>query len=516
MKVTDRYLFSSKEIKKIQKECILTNLKYNKKLDLMDNELEEYNHCQIIASIVNEHKNVQGTLFPVYYEILFDNINIIKHQSLPLFLTQKNVGNFWGSVAISENLRVNQNPNLTTLIKELFDNKYGIFSNIYKDISSIEYAMVGVEFKPFMSENTIETGYGRGKSFEEAETQAILEALERLAMYRSENKANRYLVKDGLKNTILLQEFQKIKDEEIEFIEVYNLKSKTLEWLPKQLFIFNEKMDSLAVLETSNGMALGSTYYESLLFSLLEFIERDSFLVYWHKQITLRRVNKKSLNEQQQNVISQFETHNKKVYLFDMRFDIDIPTILALVISFDEKPATYVSSASHINHTIAVDNALKEVIVAHNIYRNNPITGEKKFVKKEDVQKLSDHFNYYSGYESIELYQHLLDTEQEYDIAELFEGKPTIKTDKEAVEYILEKLSFIQDIYCCNYEMEVLNQIGFSCTKVIIPEMQTMYFGYKNRRINIKRIDQAIDQSIYKNQIKYEEGEFYDEPHPFP
>lgn len=59
--------------------------------------------------------------------------------------------------------------------------------------------------------------------------------------------------------------------------------------------------------ETSNGVALGSSYYEAALYSLFEFIERDAFLTFWHKQVPLRQIDKKSLNGKQKRLLKNLK-----------------------------------------------------------------------------------------------------------------------------------------------------------------------------------------------------------------
>lgn len=185
-----------------------------------------------------------------------------------------------------------------------------------------------------------------------------------------------------------------------------------------------------------------------------------------------------------------------------MAIDIDIPTILCLIISNKEKPATYVSSGTHIDPELAVDAALKEAIVAHNIYRTNNAVG-KLYNNKFEVEGLSDHFNYYSHPSKITTYDWLIETSKKKNLYEVYPKIEKNFSDVEAVEFVIKKMENIKEIYSVLLENRFIQNKGLYVVKVVIPEMQTMYFGYKNKRININRLDAAINNSKHRYKVEF-------------
>lgn len=484
-------------------------------IDISDNQLNDFNKCEYIEEISMIHQDIQRDeedQDQYFYEIGFSDVIVSRHL---LIKPDKIPGALYRENKLTENMRIKDSIEVENIKKQLFDNKYGTFFNVYKDISSKEYAMVGVEFKPSDRSSASETGYGRSDSFKKAESQAMLEALERYAIYNMENETSIDKLMNVIENEEQQKEFSLLANEQFRCIEVINLKNNRISRLPEQLINFCVQDEITLINETSNGVSLGSSFYEAATYSLFEFIERDAFLTFWHKQVPLRRIDNSTLTHSQQKIIKEFETEDKKVYLFDLRFDIEIPTIMSLVVSKSEKPATYVSAATHLNYNIAIEGALKEAIVAHNVYRKNRAVAAKDYIKKEEVVTLSDHFNYYSKPEAIRAYDFLLDNNEMFSVEELFH-KVTLRTDLEALQLVLRKMNHINDIYCCDMQNQLINQLGFVVTKVLIPEMQTMYFGYRNKRINLSRMDYAVQHSIYKDKVSLLEGEYYDEPHPFP
>lgn len=510
--IGDRYLTSDIPLQQ-HIQYLLGNIYNNKGIQLEGYKDFEMNRNAVIEKLLVIHddiRNEEKMYAKSVYECGIDSVEITQH-SLPVF-PETDV-DMYGENNISENCRARENINADDLVAGLFDNKYGLINNIYKDIHSVEYAVVGAQISPVGKKQVGEIGFGRSENFKKAKLEAVLEALERYSMFSINNEMRKLKVSQALHNEYQTEEFKAFLEKNVTAIEGVSLRDNNKIWMPLQLFNYANRDGFKLVAETSNGMALGSTYNEAMVYSLLEFIERDAFLNFWHKMIPLKRIKTSSLDEECLNVIKSFETDKKHVYLFDLSLDIRIPVIMALVISFDIKPCTYVSSAAHLNYNKAAASALKEAVVAHNIYRNNPAVG-KKYESKEEVIDLSDHYNYYARPEKIKTYDFLFKDITEHDINLLFD-KVNLKTDKEALDYLLSQMSHIKDIYGFELKNKVINDAGFVVTKVIIPEMQTMYFGVQNQRINKKRMEAAFRNSPY-NQSALSEERYNDEPHPFP
>lgn len=510
---SDRYLFSDQSLDDYE-AYLIKNLRNNKSVDISRDFPNEINRCSYIEGIINKHKELSADFSDNeahFFELLLYDVQIQRH-NLPIFSPPK--VDLYGENTVNVAHRVRESIDIKDILSKIFDNKYGMITNFYKDINSVQYSVVGAEISPVSNQKISEIGFGRALCFEDAKLEAVLEAMERYSMFQINNEIQSFLLDSIFKNLYLREEFKSSLYKKVKCIKGIELHSQEDVWLPLQFFNYVNHDDFKLVSETSNGMALGGSRNEARLYALLEFIERDAFLNFWHKKIPLKRIDVKSLDADAKVVIESFETETKKVYLFDMSLDIRIPVVVCLVVCPEIKPCTYITSAAHLNYHRAANSALKEAIVAHNIYSKNPAVG-KVYNSPEEVVELSDHYNYYSRPEKIKTYDFLFENSQVYPIDELYE-KVEVKTDKEALEFILKKMNHIKSIYCCELINTTINDCGFVVSKVVIPEMQTMYFGNANKRINIKRMEEAVDNSPYKNKNIIPKGSYNNEPHPFP
>lgn len=224
-----------------------------------------------------------------------------------------------------ENLRISDSVELTRFKEENFDEKYGIITNIYKDMNSSDISIVGCEFR---YKDELNFSYGREKGFKKAEDSAILELIERLAIYDVEGKIKKvsYDENNGL-NLVnpeeLLYYSQEFRNAGNKFDSSFPYKwLKVEEWgsnkgayIPLQFFSMDVDDENYFVFESSNGVALGSSIYEAKLFALFELVERDAFLNFWYKKARLYRYDKFS----EENLPSEYFS------LDDDSIRVDIP-----------------------------------------------------------------------------------------------------------------------------------------------------------------------------------------------
>ena len=130
-------------------------------------------------------------------------------------------------------------------------------------------------------------------------------------------------------------------------------------------------------------------------------------------------------------------------YIFDMTFDISIPSILCLAVDFRGKVATYISTASHVNYNVAINAAVNECLVGHRIYETNPRIGEKEYNSDYDVVEMYDHVNHASRREYIKNYDFLFESEVK-TVEELY-GSESYKIS-DSIDDAKDFLDFIRDI----------------------------------------------------------------------
>jgi len=276
------------------------------------------------------------------------------------------------------------------------------------------------------------------------------------------------------------------------------------------------------VLESSNGVALGGSLQESRLFALLELVERDAFLNFWYKKVKVYEIDRSSIPEASRKEIEIFEREGRTVYLLDITFDIEIPTVLCIVISEIDSVSTYISTASHINPEIAIKNAIYECLVGHRVYSSNETMSKKTYNNDYDVVDMTDHVSHAAKKSYIENYRFLMYVLEKKSIKELYkeyyDGKyDSFNNASELLDYLLyEKMKDQEEIYFADLTTELSYKNGFYISKIVSPKMLAMTFGHRNRRINKERIEWALSHSKYKDKSCLERGSINERVHPFP
>ncbi|SFL62243.1 ribosomal protein S12 methylthiotransferase accessory factor [Gracilibacillus orientalis] len=533
------------EINCLTKRFLINSNRLNYPLNQIANELSErlYNNKGVSLEPMNENddevtdlilNNYKHLLSDMRKELKYTFIEFSKdklefeHSSIKLFFDH---GTHEEKEKHHKNsFRISEKPDLSMIKKENFHNKYGVITNIYRDMNSRDISVVGAEFN--VERNTV-FSYGREKDFEAAEVSALLELLERITTYNIKKEVVESSLDSGGSAFVdpsgmlhynydlcSIHRFEKTKS--YKWLKCMDVKKAKEVYLPLQFFDLQAEADKRFVLETSNGVALGTSQEEARLYALLELIERDAFLLFWYRQIQLRKICCDSIPNELQDMIYNYETPQTKIHLFDMTIEIQIPTILCLITSKDTNLATYISTATHINPNIAIKNALDEAIIGHAIYNQNPNIGKRSYSDYTDVKEMFDHIDLASSTDTIKSYEFLTQQEQYYCIEELYrdyrEEYGNFETIGSVLKYVeQQKMKNHETIYFADLSNEMIKEYGLFSTKAIVPSMLTMTFGYTYSRINMPRLKAGIDHSLeYKDKATIEEGCFYDKPHSFP
>lgn len=533
----DRCFFIKSSDEKSAKKVLGERLYTNKRIKLdFSYDIVEENDDFVTRNIIDDYCKASKEIDDYEFcELMYKdysakpyNINI---SELPAINKESEEYQNYNPPFKGENLRISDSVELTRFKEENFDEKYGIITNIYKDMNSSDISIVGCEFR---YKDELNFSYGREKGFKKAEDSAILELIERLAIYDVEGKIKKvsYDENKGL-NLVnpeeLLYYSQEFRNAGNKFdssfpykwLEVEEWGSNKGAYIPLQFFSMDVDDENYFVFESSNGVALGSSIYEAKLFALFEMVERDAFLNFWYKKARLYRIDINSVEKKVQEKIARFEAEDKKVYILDMTFDISIPSILCLAVDFRGKVATYISTASHANYNVAINAAVNECLVGHRIYETNPRIGEKEYNSDYDVVEMFDHVNHASRREYIKNYAFLFESEvktvEELYGSESYKISDSIDDAKDLLDFICKtKLNNHGKIYFADLSTKMSYEYGFFVAKIVVSGMLSMTFGYANQRINRERIKNAIQNSKYNDRCLCEGDEIDDRAHPFP
>ena len=263
---------------------------------------------------------------------------------------------------------------------------------------------------------------------------------------------------------------------------------------------------------TSTGLAAHTNYYKALLTGLYEIIERDSFVITWHQQIFR---NKIIIDEPIQNYIHSKFPVKYEWHFFDITYDIDMPTMYGICFG-EAEYGKFVAVGTATRSTKA--DALRKVIleISQSVSYFRYLLGEKKgWMPDDDLDKLLNFEDHSIFYIKKPENQHVFDiwrnapATNHIDFTEK-ETKPANERVKEIVKLMKDK----------NYNVLVkdlttpdVNQAGFYCLRVIIPQLLQMggaypfYFLGSNRLYEVPKI-------IEKKSRSFDELNHF--PHPFP
>ncbi|KGA96624.1 hypothetical protein BALCAV_0214980 [Alkalihalobacillus alcalophilus ATCC 27647 = CGMCC 1.3604] len=164
------------------------------------------------------------------------------------------------------------------------------------------------------------------------------------------------------------------------------------------------------IYDNSNGCALGNSLEEATLFSLLELIERETFLNFWFndKNLSLRELYLDSNLYKNKYLFFGNEGYELRVFL--IKNNVDIPVVLAIIFSEDgNKPINcLIGTGAHMNILHAVDSSIEELYYAFNAYNNftNPNNLRRRIQKcyeKKKLENIEEHVLYFASKEGTRL-----------------------------------------------------------------------------------------------------------------
>lgn len=396
----------------------------------------------------------------------------------------------------------------------------------FYDLNSDYFPSVGIEYA--VTDKYIECGYGRSSSFQDSTNIAQLEAVERYcSIYYPYRATDIYGKFSQLTNAIhpeicILPSSDKNpftpyqNDLEIYWTEAESLKNKKTVLIPEQLAIYGDSFfrdmekQHRFIYDSSNGVALGASFEEAVLYGLLELIERDNFLTTWYGSIPVDEVTIDSLGLSNDilKTINRFKQDSFDVRIFDISMELGVPSFWALIRNLKaNKMYAYTAAGSNPLPHKAAESALLEAFVGIQIHDN--MNTKFDIGIPNEVNEMKDHVNYYSSCQHRAAFDflntsHVITLSSQKYISEI----NTKLYLKELIQRILAKY---EDIYVVNLTSKEMEELGLYTVKVIVPGFIPMTFGVQNERVSLNRINRE------RNRRGLEEVRVINlYPHPFP
>ncbi len=372
---------------------------------------------------------------------------------------------------------------------------------------------------------------GAGFSWDDALLGTIGETVERYApCFYNKKEGIPSTYKDLKQLAIPPKEFALFHEKQIEN-EKFKLKAFTedtkLIWFPttditngKETYVpgqfiympFTEVDGNYVTNNTSTGLAAHTDYYKAILTGLYEAIERDSFVITWMQKIAPKKIiiTKEIDDFINKNFPVRYEWH-----FFDMTYDLDVPTIMAVCIGETEfgKFLT-ISSSSRSTYGQALIKVVQEVGQSVPYFRFL-LEDRKNWNPADDflnIRSFDDHSILYTKRPDLWFVFDPWIQQKETKKITLYESIP--RNDKEEIIKIAKTFKalnynlLIKDITTCD-----IRQLGFFSIKVFVPQLIPLsgifpyYFSGGERLYSVpKKMGYTAYDYEHLNQY----------PHPFP
>jgi ribosomal protein S12 methylthiotransferase accessory factor len=282
------------------------------------------------------------------------------------------------------------------------------------------------------------------------------------------------------------------------------------------------------VYEISNGCALGSCLEEAILYGLLEVAERDAFLMTWYAEMPVPRLDLHSARDRAiplQAAAISAET-GYRVSVFDTTTETGIPCVWAMAVApedTEELPKVLCAAGSHLDPERAVLNSLSELgpLLGHFIRRFPAETETARRMVGEPalVTTMHDHSLLYGAQESFGRLDFLSGSPRQQDLAETADrcvGFRGADLSEDLAEALRRHLEHGMDVIVVDQTTAEHRAGGFHCVKVLVPGAVPMTFGHAYRRTDgLPRLLRIPHQLGHRSRPLRRE-DLNPHPHPFP
>lgn len=276
--------------------------------------------------------------------------------------------------------------------------------------------------------------------------------------------------------------------------------------------------------ESSSGSALGGSYEEAALHSLLELAERDAFLLSWYARRPLPRIAPSEITDPDSVLLTrQIEARGYDVHLLVSTTDLGVPTIWAMALRRDgAMPTNFSAAGSSPDSVRAVRSALWELSQLVGVGVNWDVEQLRPLV--EDpwlVDEMLDHHKRYTYPELLPRIEPVLGGPV-VSLAEAFPGWPEVYIEAAGGD-VTEGLRFVAGhfrdagldrIVLVDQSTPEHATLGLSVVKAVVPGILPMCFGQAQQRLaGLPRLAVVLTEA---NGSPPQDDDYPFDPHPFP
>ncbi|WP_116202720.1 TOMM precursor leader peptide-binding protein [Amycolatopsis circi] len=303
----------------------------------------------------------------------------------------------------------------------------------------------------------------------------------------------------------------------LQWVWGFSLREQRPLLVPEQAVYYLDRLDRppLYIQECSNGCAGGSCVEEAILHGLLELVERDAFLLNWYAKRSLPEIDVSTCDNPEIGfTCDRLRLLGYRPYLFDMRVDLPIPAVMAVIRRKDERLGTLCFSAgASLDPVDAVRAALCEAASYVTDLADRMSTWLPRLRAMvhdyDQVVHLSHHSMLYGLPEMAPHAGFLFDGPAPADIAGLYSdwtASPRSADLTMDLRRCLELVFPLSDLIVVDQTTAHQRALGMHTVRVIAPGLVPIDFGWRRQRVlHHQRLAALLDGKPA-----------HPHPHPFP
>ena len=257
----------------------------------------------------------------------------------------------------------------------------------------------------------------------------------------------------------------------------------------------------------------------SILASIYELIQRDSFFTYWLNSISPPKINPESVPYGPfRKLLEESSRYGFKVHCLNTTLDSSIPSFVTVIEDPSGSfPPFSLAAGCELNPEKAIFRSLEEAWAVYYgfLLNSSPLPpafleNYRPFTEKNPLQP--ERFHIWASPEARKHYEFLLQGE-ERNFKETFPNYESFSSDKDELDFIvrsIENLGQGYEVYAYTQQHPILSRLGYYVSKVVVPRMVPLYL-----REYLAPLGSARLKEIPK-KMEWKKTKLNIWPHPFP
>ncbi len=279
-------------------------------------------------------------------------------------------------------------------------------------------------------------------------------------------------------------------------------------------YIYDYPSEPIIADLVSTGLACGSTLAEACYKGLMEVIERDAFMLTWHRRLFAHMIRLEAIDDLTiSDLLVRFNRLPIGVEAFLISVDVEIPVVL-VVITGDQRPFHVVGAAADLSAHRALQLALEEAALG--------FCGLRRLCRQHsawpsdagfsDVDDLNKHAVVHAMSEELRGSLNFLRGGKKIDLKGQASLRPSWREDLRTSVGIVAKAGY--DALAVDLTTVDVDDLGFKVVRAVIPGFQPLDINHNHRHLGGHRLQLIADRLGRTGSSLHEALNTL--PHPFP